>query len=401
APPSYGPVYPCIQNILLACRGLGLGASLTTMHQLFEAELHERFAIPDDFGVVALIPIGFPTGRFGAVRRIPAEEKTHFDRWGRRQPDDDVGPKTTHHNRELRREVVPFDAYLMVDWSASSKRTRAATKDSIWWCLAERANGRLTTGEPVNARTRAEAFERLLESILRLVNEKRRVLVGFDFPYGFPAGFAAALGLEGTPWSSVWDELSDLIHDEADNSNNRFDVASMLNERVSGSASPFWGHPQGSTYAALSAKKPALPDGLRSLRGTEGRIRGPKSAWQLFGAGSVGSQALLGIPRLRDLHHHPELRDWSRVWPFETGFKMPELDEGTPAIIHAEIYPSIVQADVRTGEVRDAAQVRTVAEKFADDDAAGRLAELFRGPNIDLHERDPVIREEGWILGVR
>ena len=33
-PPNYGAVYPCVQNILLACRALGLGAALTTMHQV-------------------------------------------------------------------------------------------------------------------------------------------------------------------------------------------------------------------------------------------------------------------------------------------------------------------------------------------------------------------------------
>ncbi len=86
APPSYGSIYPCVQNILLACRGLGLGASLTTMHQLFEEELHERFAIPEQYGVVALIPIGFPQGKFGPVSRRPAPEVTHFDGWGNQQP---------------------------------------------------------------------------------------------------------------------------------------------------------------------------------------------------------------------------------------------------------------------------------------------------------------------------
>lgn len=82
APPSYGSIYPCVQNILLACRGLGLGASLTTMHQMFEDEMHAFFGIPADYGVVAVIPIGFPAGRFGPVTREPAEHKTHFNRWG-------------------------------------------------------------------------------------------------------------------------------------------------------------------------------------------------------------------------------------------------------------------------------------------------------------------------------
>ncbi len=82
APPSYGSVYPCVQNMLLAARALGLGASLTTMHQMFEAEMHEYFGIPQDYGVVAVIPLGFPRGRFGPVSREPVASKTHYERWG-------------------------------------------------------------------------------------------------------------------------------------------------------------------------------------------------------------------------------------------------------------------------------------------------------------------------------
>jgi nitroreductase len=53
------------------------------MHQVFEDELMERFEIPEEYGVVVTIPIGYPMGRFGPVRRRPAEEVTYFDRWGR------------------------------------------------------------------------------------------------------------------------------------------------------------------------------------------------------------------------------------------------------------------------------------------------------------------------------
>lgn len=86
APPSYGSIYPCVQNILLACRAFGLGASLTTMHQMFEDELCQRIGIPKDYGVVATIPIGFPMGKFGPVKRYPAPEVTHFDQWGQHEP---------------------------------------------------------------------------------------------------------------------------------------------------------------------------------------------------------------------------------------------------------------------------------------------------------------------------
>jgi nitroreductase len=86
APPSYGSVYPCIQNILLACRGLGLGASLTTAHMIFHDELAARLGVPDGYGIVAILPIGYPRGKFGPVERRPAEELTYFDRW------DDTAP---------------------------------------------------------------------------------------------------------------------------------------------------------------------------------------------------------------------------------------------------------------------------------------------------------------------
>ena len=82
APPNYGAVYPCVQNILLACRSLGLGAAITTMHQVFEEELHTYFEVPATYGVVVTIPIGYPLGNFGPVRRRPASGVTYFDAWG-------------------------------------------------------------------------------------------------------------------------------------------------------------------------------------------------------------------------------------------------------------------------------------------------------------------------------
>ena len=85
APPSHGSIYPAVQNMLLAARGLGLGASLTTMHQMFEDELHAYFGIPENYGVVAVLPIGWPRGRFGAVRREPVSAKTHYEKWGARR----------------------------------------------------------------------------------------------------------------------------------------------------------------------------------------------------------------------------------------------------------------------------------------------------------------------------
>lgn len=85
-PPPYGAIFPCVQNILLAARALGLGAAVTTMHRMFEGELEAYLGVPPDVAIVAALPIGFPAGRFGPVRRVPAEDLTHFDRWGERTP---------------------------------------------------------------------------------------------------------------------------------------------------------------------------------------------------------------------------------------------------------------------------------------------------------------------------
>ncbi|MCS6927701.1 MAG: nitroreductase family protein [Candidatus Binatia bacterium] len=75
-------IYPAVQNILLACRALGLGATLTTVSALYEEELKAVLGLPADVSTYALIPIGYPRGKFGPVQRVPVEEVTCVDRWG-------------------------------------------------------------------------------------------------------------------------------------------------------------------------------------------------------------------------------------------------------------------------------------------------------------------------------
>ena len=77
----YGSIYPAVQNLLLAARGLGLGASLTTLHKGHEQEVKELLGIPETVETVALIPVGHPIGRYGPTTRRPVEEVTHHERW--------------------------------------------------------------------------------------------------------------------------------------------------------------------------------------------------------------------------------------------------------------------------------------------------------------------------------
>ncbi len=75
-------VYPALQNLLLAARALGLGATLTTWHLLAEGEVRAILGIPKDVRTYAIIPVGWPVGRFGpVVRRAAVEDIARNDRW--------------------------------------------------------------------------------------------------------------------------------------------------------------------------------------------------------------------------------------------------------------------------------------------------------------------------------
>ena len=89
-----------------------------------------------------------------------------------------------------------FDAYLIVDWCASSVPATGA--DSIWYCLLTRKNNQLSIATLENPATRSAAGAAIREILCDLVRRGQSTLVGFDFPYGYPAGFAAALGLNET-----------------------------------------------------------------------------------------------------------------------------------------------------------------------------------------------------------
>ncbi len=79
-------IYPAIQNMILACRALGLGTVLTTLHALYEDEMKEVLGLPAEYTTWALLPIGYPTDKFGPVKRKPVAEVAHRDRFGNPWP---------------------------------------------------------------------------------------------------------------------------------------------------------------------------------------------------------------------------------------------------------------------------------------------------------------------------
>jgi precorrin-8X/cobalt-precorrin-8 methylmutase len=280
-----------------------------------------------------------------------------------------------------------FERIVVVDWSAAS--APKSGRDSIWSYCTDDA-------EPVNHRTRASACAALLD----VLGAPGATLVGFDFPFGYPAGFARRAGLgRDKPWLATWRFLADNVSDDARNHNNRWAVAADLNRRL---AAPwFWGVPASHESAHLSRRKAPASDEFRLV---ERRLRErglyPFAARHLLGAGSVGSQALTGIPVVHRLRHHPALESRVRIWPFETGLTTDPTGGDLNAIVIVESWPSAIDFNYIPHQTRDAQQVVALARHYAELDRCNQLAGYFR-PELGAEDAQLVVDEEAWILGVQ
>ena len=290
-----------------------------------------------------------------------------------------------------------FDAYIIVDWSAANSRNTG--RDSIWYTIYRREGGRLRRRALENPPTRDSATKSLSNILVRLVKSGRRVLVGFDFPFGYPAGTAVRLGCPGLPWRHMWQVLADRVVDDHTNKNNRIDVAEDFNRTLGKEPFTFWGNVREETrrYLRRRGRRPHGANDLAEWRLCDARGGTTSSVRQLAGAGSVGSQVLTGIPRVWQLRCDPRLALVTHIWPFETGLSY----DSRPQIILAEVYPSLIKPVSIPNKPKDAGQVVALARYFADLDEDGRLGALFRG-NEDLSsaEKSKAEQEEAWILGV-
>jgi 3(or 17)beta-hydroxysteroid dehydrogenase len=298
-----------------------------------------------------------------------------------------------------------FDAYLIVDWSSNSSPKRGA--DSIWFGWTRRRDG---SAETRNPSTRAEASRMVLDLLRRWAADGDRIFVGFDFAYGYPRGLAEALGLTGPepPWRRIWKELASRIQETGNNANNRFQVAADLNALMG--ANVFWGCPAGQACETLSMTSASFPVEARPglhlsrLRHTDDVLRrrgktGIQEVWKIAYPGSVGGQILTGIPILEKIRFASDLDPFSRVWHFETGFTSEPVPSAGPFILHAEIWPGILDHLDTTG-IRDQAQVRGLAGLLRQWDENGQLRACFGRP-VDLTDEQARVctDEEGWILG--
>lgn len=277
---------------------------------------------------------------------------------------------------------------MAVDWSAANQPTKG--KDSIWMAWIHAGAAQLQVD---NLGTRQQAMDAIERWIATGLADNRRLLLGFDFAFGYPQGFAKAV-TGRADWQGVWHKWCQSVEDSEDNRSNRFQLANDVNVELGGSV--FWGkpHQHSDRYHALPSKRPTNWL-LSDRRVIENYVTAAKSVFQLAYNGAVGSQSILGIARLETLRQVCSVK----IWPFETRFAE-DLPKG-PCAVLAEIYPSLVVSRVAPGEVKDRLQVEAMVRAMRDLDQAGRGAELLAPPTqATEQELETMLREEGSILGV-
>jgi precorrin-8X/cobalt-precorrin-8 methylmutase len=288
-----------------------------------------------------------------------------------------------------------YDRYLAVDWSAAN--TPKTGRDSIWIAEAARRDGRIRRLPSRNPPTRAAAMADITAVLLRARERDERVMLGFDFVFGYPAG--AAKAITGKPdWQALWRRLAELVEDRDNNSSNRFDVAARINRAIAPGGPQYYGLPNGRIVDGLTLKRPAgTHDIVAERRLAESYGRGLQPVWKLIGVGSVGSQTILGIARLEALRRDPRLTGEIAVWPFETTF---DQQLGRPITL-VEIYPSLLPTLRHPEKPLDQVQVETAAMRFAALDRAGNLGAILSAPeHMSVKQKAAVLREEGWIAGI-
>ncbi len=277
--------------------------------------------------------------------------------------------------------MTGFDSFLMVDWSAAKRAPAKPSKDAIWLGFVQSG----APQEPIYCRNRIDAEARIATIIETERAAGRRLLAGFDFPFGYPKGFARIVTGQNDPLA-LWDWLATRITDTPEGENNRFDVAEALNALFDGPG-PFWGKSHRNRWPGIPYRKAGIAfDRVAEWRACDATAGTSSSCFQMNYPPTVGGQVLMGLPMLSRLRRLSGVA----VWPFESW-------EDAPVVL-AEIWPGIIEPVVKTqmaregkGAIRDREQVRLLAN------ALSRLApDALRTMMADIPGD---AREEAWVLG--
>ncbi len=269
--------------------------------------------------------------------------------------------------------MTGFDTIVMIDWSGGNDTGARPRKDAIWAGISRGGQPQ----DPVYLRNRIAAEAWIADLIETELGTDRRVMIGFDFPFGYPAGFAEALTGAPDPLA-LWDWFEARIKDTGD-ANNRFDLAGELNLALGDGRGPFWanGLPK-RDIPGLPRTKADYSNPFADKRQSEAQAKGAFTCWQMAGAGAVGSQVFMGLPVLSRLRSR--FREKVSVWPFEPL---------TSQVAFVEIWPSLTVGAAPQGVIKDAWQVQEAARQISGQSGTA-LAEML----------DVSAPEEGWIFGL-
>ncbi|WP_425078970.1 gephyrin-like molybdotransferase Glp [Ruegeria denitrificans] len=264
-----------------------------------------------------------------------------------------------------------FQTFAMVDWSGGNDTGPTRRKDAIWACIVR--NGKVLDPEYLRNRLVAEQW---LDALIHAeLMAGRRLLLGFDFPFGYPCGFARAMTGTDDPLA-LWDWFDQHIEDSP-KANNRFDLAGRINLQFGGRG-PFWMNGLRRDIDGLPRTKSDYSNPFPNRRAVETLAKGSFTCWQMAGAGAVGGQVMMGLPVLNRLRHR--FAGQISVWPFEP------LDK---PVAFVEIWPSLTLGAPPEGRIKDEWQVEQVALTLSG------LTEQELDAQLNVSAA-----EEGWILGV-
>lgn len=274
-----------------------------------------------------------------------------------------------------------FDTVLMVDWSAGKRRPVKPSRDAIWIGIARAGQSE----DPVYCRNRQEAEAWLGDFFETETIAGRRVFAGFDFPFGYPKGFARQVTGSDDPFT-LWNWLEARIEDDEKGNNNRFEIAGEINQLFDG-AGPFWGKPHKDGWPDIPYVKRGVNfDQVAERRAADLAAKAASSCFQLFYNPTVGSQILMGLPVLARLRR----RRGVAVWPFQGCTDA--------SVVLAEMWPGLIEPAVRKvtqeaqkDEIRDRVQVQCLSRAVS-------LLEIKEFDTLMAQVPD-VAREEAWIFG--
>ncbi|MGC8465915.1 MAG: hypothetical protein ACP5O0_08285, partial [Acidimicrobiales bacterium] len=289
--------------------------------------------------------------------------------------------------------------FIALDFSSRSKP--ALGRNTIWLGLSSSLQP--DSSFTANFSTRASALNYLLTLFEENELTHQQIHLGVDFGTALPSRITEALCDSGSssdlhePWH-LWDQISDLITDHNDNSNNRFEVAAYLNRSIG--EHYFWG---------LSTPKPTLPPPLQSwilplspkrtgdqlricerIAQRQARSRISSTA-QLYGAGAVGSQTLLGMAFLSKLTRAIDHR--FNLWPFHLNGHRITLYEIWPRLLVGPQAANSSMAFSCNDEYQVVISAAWMRMRDGLTTAQGKTI-LERTPEIGAR-----LRREGWILG--